>query len=80
MDDSGWQTLMDETDAALARARLLVAQQATDSADLEAAHSLMTRLPEFKRDLSIARARERSAIASYRSIFEQLVTTLRAIG
>jgi hypothetical protein len=44
------------------------------------AASLVTRLPEFIRDIRLAARRRRTNEPAYRSVFEQLVTALRAIA
>ena len=79
MADANWQLLVSEAEEALARARALATERPVGSPEREAARSMLVRLPEFIRDLSIARRRGRGA-AAYRSVFEQLVTVVRSIG
>ena len=79
MADASWQLLVNEAEDALRRARTLATERPAGSPEREAARSMLARLPEFIRDLSIARRRGRDA-ATYRSVFEQLVTVVRSIG
>jgi hypothetical protein len=80
MAEPSWQALAEEAEAALRRARTLAMEGPARPADREALRSMLTRLPEFIRDLSIARRRGRQEIALYRAVFEQLVTPLRSIA
>ena len=78
--DPGWTALLEEVDAALRDARRLAAERPVGTADHATAASLVTRLPEFERDVRLAIRRGRTNTAAYRSVFEQLVTSLRAIA
>jgi hypothetical protein len=75
-----WDALIGEAEEALRRARRLASERPPGSADQAAAASLATRLPEFIRDLRVAARRGRTNEPAYRSVFEQLVTALRALG
>lgn len=76
---TGWTALVGEAEEALRHARRVVAEGPAGSAEQAAAASLVTRLPEFIRDLRIAARRGRSNEALYRSVFEQLVPALKEI-
>ena len=76
---TGWTALVTEAEEALRLARRVVAEAPAGSAEQAAAASLVTRLPEFIRDLRIAARRGRSNEALYRSVFEQLVPALKEI-
>jgi hypothetical protein len=77
---SGWAALVEEAEEALRHARRLASERPAGSADQAAAASLVTRLPEFIRDVRLAGGRGRTNDALYRSVFEQLVPPLRALG
>ncbi|HJW22430.1 MAG TPA: hypothetical protein VJ506_08390 [Candidatus Limnocylindrales bacterium] len=76
---TGWTALIGEAEEALRLARRVASERPAGSAEQAAATSLVTRLPEFIRDLRIAARRGRSNEALYRSVFEQLVPALKAI-
>lgn len=78
--DTAWATLIDEAEEALRIARRLASERPAGSPDQAAAASMATRLPEFIRDVRLAVRRGRTDQPAYRSVFEQLVTTLRAVA
>ena len=77
--DAAWAALIDQAEEALRVARRVASERPAGSPDQAAAASMTTRLPEFLRDVRRAAHRGRTDAAAYRSVFEQLVTTLRAI-
>ena len=76
----GWTALLEEAEAALRDARRLASESPTGTPEHAVAASLVTRLPEFIRDVRVAARRRRTNEPAYRSVFEQLVTALRAIA
>ena len=74
-----WTALIAEAEEALRLARRVASEQPAGSAEQAAAASLVTRLPEFIRDLRRAARRGPSNEALYRSLFEQLVPALKVI-
>jgi hypothetical protein len=76
---AGWAGLIEEAEEALRLARRLAQERPAGSADQAAAASLVTRLPEFIRDVRLAARRGRTNDALYRSVLEQLVSAIRAL-
>ena len=76
MVTASWETLLDEAEDALRRARLQAAGRPSGSVEQAAAVGLVVRLPEFIRDVRLAQRRGRTNLAAYRSVFEQLVPAL----
>lgn len=72
-----WGRLLDDAEAALRDARRTARERPAGTPEQAAAASLVTRLPEFIRDVRIAARRGRLNESAYRSVFEQLVTSLR---
>jgi len=78
--DPAWKGILEDADVALRDARRVAADRPSGTAEQAAAASMVTRLPEFIRDVRLAVRRRRSNPAAYRSVFEQLITSLRAIA
>jgi hypothetical protein len=76
----GWSVLLEEVEAALVVARRLASERPDGTPDHAVASSLVVRLPEFIRDVRVAARLGRTNEPAYRSVFEQLVASLRAIA
>jgi hypothetical protein len=79
-EPSGWSVLLGEAEAALRDARRLASERPADAPDRAVAESLVVRLPEFIGEVRLAAGRGRTNVSAYRSVFEQMVSSLRAIA